>query len=134
MLDETISLSFSDDGVVAATAKVFKKRAHEVDSAIYRYNDVIADPSKPDFRISLGVTDPKATNNFYGTRRATVNIRHDREVPIPGGGTGKFPVVFKIEASIPVGVPLANMEYDFGALRAFINSDICKRLTLTQET
>lgn len=133
MLDELVSLSFSDDGVAAATTKVYKKRAHEAESAIYREDTVINDPALPDNRFTLSTTQPKATNVFYGTRRISVNFRHERVIPIPGG-TGKFPVVVKCEFSIPVGVSGADIEYDLGAFRAFIMHDIAKRLVKTMET
>lgn len=133
MLDENVSLSFSNDGIVAATEKVFKKRAHESESALYRESTVIADPALPEHRFSLGVTPAKATNNFYGTRRISVNYRHERTVAIPGG-TAKFPVVYKIEVSVPVGVSGAEAEYDLGCFRAFVNHDVFKRLVKTLET
>lgn len=133
MLDELVSLSFSDDGVAAATTKLYKKRAHEAESAIYRENTVINDPSLPDNRFTLSTTQPKATNVFYGTRRISINYRHERVVPIPGG-TGKFPVVAKCDFSIPVGVSGSDIEYDFGAFCAFLLHDVAKRLVKTMET
>lgn len=133
MLDETISLSFSNDGIVAATAKTFKKRAHEDKVALYRESSVIDDPGLPDNRISLAIVPAKATANFYGTRRTTVNLRHERDIAIPGG-TAKYPVVFKVEVSIPIGVTGAQIEYDLGEFRSFVAHDVFKRLIKTQET
>lgn len=133
MLDETIILSFSDDGVVPASAKTLKKRAHENLSALYRNSVTIDDPGLPEERFLLGINPAKATANFYGTRRTTVNYRHNRTVPVPGG-TSVYPVVFKVEVSIPIGVSAAQIEYDLGAFRAFVAHDVFKRLVKTQET
>lgn len=133
MLDETVVLSYSDDGVVAASNKSFKKRAHETLSAQYRNEAVILDPSLGDHSIRLSITEPKATKDFYGTRRVSVNLRHERSTTQPNG-TQNFPVVFKIEASMPVGVSASNIEGDIGFLRAFVAHDVFKRLVKSLET
>lgn len=133
MLDEIVILSSSDDGVVAATNKTFKKRAHENTSAVYRDSVTIDDPGLPEHRFQLGIVPAKATSSFYGTRRTTVNYRHNRTVAVPGG-TAVYPVVFKVEVSNPIGVSAAQIEYDLGAFRAFVAHEVFKRLVKTQET
>lgn len=134
MLDENVTLSYSDDGIAAATAKVFRKRAHEVNRAEYRNVTVINDPSLPDHRFVISTTDPKTTKDFYGTRRVGVNLRRESSVPIPNGEESRMPCVFKFEASIPVGVDGAEIEGDIAWIRAFINHDVFKRVVKTLET
>lgn len=133
MLDSTITTSYSDDGVVAATNKLWTKRAHEVNAAIYRRDTVIADPGLPDHRITITTSEAKPTSSFYGVRRVTLNVRRMAEVAVPGG-TAYYPVIFKVETSIPIGVSAANIEGDIGAFRSIVSHDIFKRLAKTLET
>lgn len=134
MLDETISLSFSDDGVAAASAKTYKKRAHEDKTALYRENSTISDPGLPENRFLLGITEAKATKDYNGTRRASVKYRHMRTVALPLGGTGARPCCINVDISFPVGCTSADLEYDINAFAAFVNHSIFKRLAKTQET
>lgn len=134
MLDETVTLTYSNDGVVAATDHVFKKRAHETDSAAYRNITVINDPSLPDHSFRLAITEPKATKDYYGTRRSSVNLRHEHLISVPTGGEAKLPVVAKIDLSIPVGVQGGSIEGFIGCFRSFVNHDIFKRLVKSLET
>lgn len=133
MLPEIVTLSFSDDGAVAASTKTYKKRAHENTSALYRDSVTIDDPGLPENRFQLGIVPARATASFYGTRRSTVNYRHNRTVAVPGG-TAVYPVVFKVEVSIPIGVSATQIEYDLGAFRAFVAHEVFLRLVKTQET
>lgn len=133
MLDSTFSISFSTDGVAAATAQQFTKRAHEVSVAQYRKDSVIADPTLGEYKFTLGVAEAKATANFYGTRRFSVNMRHEYDIAVPGG-TGKFPLVLKMEGSLPVGVTSNQTESDIQAFIAFLNHALFRRLAKTLET
>lgn len=133
MLDAQVSLSYSDDGVVAATAKTFDKRAHEKNTAVYRRSTVIADPSLPDHRITLTTTEAKASSTFYGTRRAVFNVRTEKDIAVPNG-TSRYPVVLKVESSIPVGVSAADIEGIVACFRALVAHDIFKRAVKTLET
>lgn len=133
MLDESITLSFSEDGVAAATDHVFKKKAHELNSALYRSEQVILDPGLPDQRIAIMTEEPKPNAAYYGTRRTRVNQRHNYEISTPTG-TGMYPVVFKFESSIPVGISGSEIMYELGQFNALILHDIFTRLVRTQET
>lgn len=133
MLDETIVLSYSNDGVVAAVNHSFKKRAHETLTAQYRSETVILDPSLGDHSIKLNITEPKATKDFYGTRRTYANLRHDHSTTQPNG-VQNYPIVFKIEVSAPVGVTAADLEGDIGFFRAFVAHDVFKRFVKSLET
>lgn len=135
MLEENVTLTYSEDGVAAATAKVFQKRAHEVHRAEYRNTTVVVDPALPDHRFVITTTDPKPTKDFYGTRRIAMNLRRERTVPTPIGSTEvKMPAVYKFEASIPVGIEAAEIEGDIAWIRALINHDVFKRSVKTLET
>lgn len=135
MLPETIDLSFSEDGVAAATTKSFIKRAHEINRAEYRNLTTVNDPALPAHGFMVRITDPKATKDFYGTRRVNISLRRERLIPVPSGSTEvKHVAVYKIEASIPVGIEAAEIEGDVAWIRAYINSDVFKRSVKTLET
>lgn len=133
MLDSQIILSFSNDGVAAATNHIYDKRAHERLKAEYRAATVVADPSLPDERFTVTVTEPKPSNVSYGTRRTYFNVRQEYDVETPGGVARQAAVV-KIETSFPVGVTAAELEGIIGKVRALINHDIFKRAAKTLET
>lgn len=133
MLDSTIGMSYTTDGTSGPVTVAYTKRAHEVNSAMYRKDAVIADPGLPDHKIQLSTVEAKATGTFYGTRRATWNVRHEAVIPVPGG-TAKFPIIFKGECSVPVGVTANEIESEVACFRAFVNHDIFKRLTKSLET
>lgn len=135
MLPETINLSFSEDGVAAATSKSFIKRAHEKNKAEYRNSTTVNDPALPAHSFTVSTTDPKATKDFYGTRRIAVNLRRERLIPVPtSAGEAKHVAVYKIEASIPVGIEATEIEGDIAWIRSLINDDVFKRSIKTLET
>lgn len=135
MLPETVDLSFSEDGVAAATTKSFIKRAHEKNKAEYRNLTTVNDPALPSHSFTISTTDPKATKDFYGTRRIAVNLRRERLIPVPNGATeAKHVAVYKFEASIPVGIEATEIEGDIAWIRAYVNNDVFKRSVKTLET
>lgn len=108
MLNETITLSFSDDGVATATNHVFKKKTHADSDALYRNETTILAPELPCDQIQLFIEEARATSTFYGTRRNRVTIRQESEKPTPTGEK-LLPIVFKVESSIPIGYTAAEI-------------------------
>lgn len=134
MLSEIITLSFSNDGTVAATDHVYKKRAHELDTAMYRTAASIADPTAPEDSISLSVTEAKATSSFYGTRRVNVTTREGKAVAVPGGSTAVYPLVSKLNFSFPVGATAADIKRQLRRISAFLLTAEAEALCCSLET
>lgn len=133
MLDSSITLSYSEDGVAPASDHVFNKRAHETLTAQYRHSAVIADNSLPKHRIDYTVKEPVQTAAFYGTRRSYINLRRELSVPLPTGVEAIKPVVIKVETSIPVGVSGAMVDSILEEFQALISHDITERNIKMQE-
>lgn len=133
MLNDTITLSYSDDGTVAASDHVFNKRAHERSAAEYRSAASVANATLPEDSILLSVTEAKATANFYGTRRANVTTRRGYTLANPLG-EALYPAVIKTNFSFPVGMSVAEQRREINKHISFIASEYGIRLITTLET
>lgn len=133
MLDSTVTLNFSLDGVGTAADVDFAKRAHEIDNAQYRETNYVADPSLPEHTISFSVTEPKPTPDFYGVRRSNINLRRGFSVPIPGGESEVKLAVIKLSTSIPVGLAGVQISALIDEFVALLSHDVSDRNIRTQE-
>lgn len=133
MLNDTITLSYSEDGLAAASNHAFNKRAHERLAAEYRSAASVANATLPEDSILLAVTEAKATANFYGTRRANVTTRRGYTLANPTG-EALYPAVIKTSFSFPVGMTIAEQRREINKHVAFIASEFGVRLITTLET
>lgn len=122
MLDATLTLNYDPEGGSSPTDDVFSKKTHDEDRAFYRNTAAILASDPLQDTIQLGITEPKRTASFYGTRRHNVVIREEETIDSPTGevvGIG----LLKFESSIPEGYPPASKRKVLEKFKALLASD-----------
>lgn len=117
-----ITLTYSDDGVAAASDHVYVKDASR-DGVGYFENELHIQNSVPGRNdIKLVLTRPKITGTYYGNYRHTATLGQTYDVETPVGVQLKDAVI-KVEASVPVGVNSAEKGELLRRFRSFIACD-----------
>jgi len=103
MLNEIITLDFTEEDGVTATSSEYKKRSNDGGILLYKESSVILDDSLPRREFVLKAIEPKPVANHYGTYRNMLTMRRDFLLPTPQGES-ILPALFKVEASAPKGL------------------------------
>lgn len=119
MLPETITLSFSDDGTVAASNHTYEKKTHDAAVALYNNQVVVLDPSLPPENMTLKIFEAKASSQFYGTRKYLAKFRKEKMCDTPTGEK-LLPIIFEINISVPIGFTTADMAYSLGWVKSML--------------
>lgn len=133
MLDNTISPSWSIDGVAAPAARELTKTVEKDGSSIYVLSTYLDGTVTKSTKISNSVKLPKASGASNGVKRGYQTIADQADIVNACGVTVTQPVIFKIESSIPVGLSSAEYKGAKALLIAMINHATFDKVHINQE-
>lgn len=109
MLENTITLSYVDEGASVASDHAFSRNGFPTTPKGQSYGDYASDAWKEDPALTeewftLVPTAPKESSNFYGTRRGHMAIYRKVSVAAPLGTNTTAVANIHLNSSIPVGM------------------------------
>lgn len=133
MLDNTISPSWSIDGVAAAAARELTKNEQNAGSSKYVLTTYLDGTVSKGTRLTVAVKKPRATASSNGVKRGFITVGDDADITNPQGLTVGVQTLFKLESSIPVGLSSAEYKGLKALLIAIINHAIFDKIMVNQE-
>lgn len=133
MLDNTITPSWSIDGVAAPTARELTKVNQSNGASSYVLTTYLEGTVSKMTKVAVSVKTPKASGSSNGVKRGYTTVADQADIVNACGVTVTAPVIFKIESSVPVGLPLSEYKGAKALLIAMIQHATFDKVHVNQE-
>lgn len=133
MQDNTLAPSWSLDGTAPAAARSFTKTGQDVNSNVYKLGTFLDGTTSTEMLITMSKKDPKLQGNSNGTRRFVLTSYVRTIVPTPSGVNATPLMTLRLEGSIPVGAPIADVRGIKNLLVSIIGLPAFEKLAINQE-